>query len=98
MIQNMKHFLGVAAAGCVLQGVSAKNFKWSRDGSEKQWLPARETLAVMPALGGFTPLPTEAPVAPKAYKGKRSTTDNTCAYVEGDSGELTFWRAARDIC
>ena len=83
----MKHLLGVAAVGCVLQGASAKSFKWSRDGSEKQWLPARETLAVMPALGGFTPLPTQAPVAPKNLKGKRSSTDNTCAYVDGDTGK-----------
>ncbi|KAJ9142737.1 hypothetical protein NKR23_g7128 [Pleurostoma richardsiae] len=81
----MKRAFGLAAFGCVLNGIEAKTFKWSQDGLVRRWQPAQETdLGIMPVLG-LSPLPTEPPRLEDRAVFKRSTTDNTCAYVSGDA-------------
>lgn len=100
----MKRVLGVVAFGCALSGVDSKLVRWAPDKRERSWAPAQETLAVMPDLmnNGISPRPTAAPEAPKynendLLKLKRASTDNTCAYVDGDS-DSSLYCPATDRC
>lgn len=95
----MKSFVGVAAVGCMLTGANAFRkgaLKWSRDQDESSWSPAQETnLAYMPLLAGVhvgveAPAPTPAPDVEIMNLRKRTSTDNTCAYVGGDISMLSF--------
>lgn len=81
----MKRAFGLAALSCALQGIEAGSFKWNRNADVRDWTPAQETLGVMPLLG-MSPMPTEPPSMPDRALEKRSVTDNTCAYVDGNEG------------
>lgn len=93
----MKSFVGIAAVSSVLSGANALKgaLKWSRDQDEPSWSPARQTdLAYMPLIGGVrvgveAPAPTQAPDVDVMKLIKRTSTDNTCAYVGGDTGMLS---------
>lgn len=88
----MKAITSLAALSCVLFGsVEATGpYKWSQDKHVRNWQPAKETpdFGVLPQLGIWNahPEPTAAPVLDDAVLRKRSSTDNTCAYVSGSSG------------
>jgi hypothetical protein len=84
----MKSVLGLAAIGCSIALVEAGSFKWNANNGERRWAPAYETLGVMPLLGS-SPAPTSPPNLAEARHNKRTTTDNTCAYISGDPGELS---------
>ncbi|KAK3940762.1 hypothetical protein QBC46DRAFT_449285 [Diplogelasinospora grovesii] len=97
----MKAALGYAALGCAALS-HAKVMKWSPDYHEARWAPAQETLlGHMPLLGMNAPAPPPEPTtAPQLSEAKlrgRSSTDNTCAYVEG-SAEIPLYCATSDFC
>ncbi|KUI56750.1 hypothetical protein VP1G_04068 [Cytospora mali] len=79
----MKRVLGLAAIGCPIALVEAGSFKWNANNDGRRWAPAYETLGVMPLLAS-NPAPTSRPNLAEAKHNKRSTTDNTCAYIGGD--------------
>lgn len=84
---TMKRVFGLAAFGCALAGVESKLLSWGEDEIERRWTPAYETLGILPLLGQ-TPRPTDPPRLEDRAVGKRSSSDNTCAYVNGDPGQL----------
>ncbi|KAK1754697.1 hypothetical protein QBC47DRAFT_403108 [Echria macrotheca] len=95
----------VLLAAAALGVANAKLTKWSRDRLERDWLPAQETLGVMPALQfdpatAAAPMPTSAPKWPSPRAPglqKRASTDNTCAYV-GGSSEVSLYCDATAYC
>ncbi len=85
----MKGAIGVAALGCAL-GANGKLLRWSPDQVAERWLPAQQTLSAMLDMKAMTPKPTPAPNAPVPELLKRDSTDNTCAYVNGEFSEFLF--------
>lgn len=82
----MKRVLGIAAFGCGLAGVECR-----------RWVPAYETLGVMPLLGQ-SPMPTEAPRLEEGALVERATYQSTCAYVDGSAGQFCRAGCAFEGC
>ena len=94
----MKGAVGVAALGCAL-GANGKLLRWSPDHVAERWLPAQQTLSAMLDMKAMSPKPTPAPNAPvPELLVKRDSTDNTCAYVNGEFSEFLFCFPLQYIC
>ena len=85
----MRSLIGLAAIGCTVAVVEARGpYKWSQDKEARDWHPARATpdLAFMAVLGD-APAPTAPPKLDEGKLRKRTSTDNTCAYISGENCE-----------
>lgn len=92
----MRNALGCAALGLVLGLVDGKALRWNNE--EPRWAPPRETLAYMLSLGSEPPVPTPPPRIPVPRELlARDSTDNTCAYITGDSSKPARPRVPTDV-